>query len=130
MLTAAAKAAHLRLGRRGENAAAKLLTAYGGVVLARNWRCRAGELDLVALDGTTLVFIEVKTLRVRAGFTPGMNLSARQRRRNFHAARVYCGAVGNPRLSKRFDLVEVSVHNSRILGIEWHRDYWHPGEPL
>lgn len=50
-----------RLGRRGEDLAAEFLTAAGLVVLDRNWRCRDGELDLVATDRTRLVVCEVKT---------------------------------------------------------------------
>lgn len=53
--------AHLALGRRGEDLAAEHLRAGGLVVLSRNWRCREGELDIVATDGTTLVVCEVKT---------------------------------------------------------------------
>lgn len=52
------------LGRRGEDLAAEHLEAGGYVLLDRNWRCRSGELDLVALapDGT-VCFVEVKTRR-------------------------------------------------------------------
>lgn len=49
------------LGRRGEDIAAEYLTGLGLVVLARNWRCRGGELDLVATDCKRLVVCEVKT---------------------------------------------------------------------
>ncbi|QAY70549.1 YraN family protein [Xylanimonas protaetiae] len=49
------------VGRRGEQLAAQLLMDEGYTLLARNWRGREGELDLVALDGTTLVAVEVKT---------------------------------------------------------------------
>jgi putative endonuclease len=49
------------LGRRGEALAADYLAGIGLVVLARNWRCRDGELDLVATDGQRLVVCEVKT---------------------------------------------------------------------
>lgn len=49
------------LGRRGETIAADYLEANGLVVLSRNWRCRDGELDLVATDRTSLVVCEVKT---------------------------------------------------------------------
>ncbi len=49
------------LGRYGEQLAADHLVAAGLVVLDRNWRCPRGELDLVARDGRTLVFVEVKT---------------------------------------------------------------------
>lgn len=52
---------HLELGRRGEDLAAEYLRDTGLVVLSRNWRCRDGELDLVATDGTIVVVCEVKT---------------------------------------------------------------------
>ncbi|MCS6922741.1 MAG: YraN family protein [Fimbriimonadales bacterium] len=56
----------VRLARRGEEQAAQYLQAQGYVILARNWRTREGELDIVALDGDALAFIEVKTRRTLA----------------------------------------------------------------
>ena len=55
------------LGRYGEDAAARHLVEAGLTVLERNWRCRAGELDIVALDGDTIAVCEVKT-RTEDGF--------------------------------------------------------------
>ena len=55
------EARHLTLGRLGEDLAAKHLEGLGLVVLSRNWRCREGELDLVATDGRILIVCEVKT---------------------------------------------------------------------
>lgn len=55
------------LGRRGEDLAAEFLAERGLVVLSRNWRCRDGELDLVATDRKRLVICEVKT-RAGLGF--------------------------------------------------------------
>lgn len=49
------------VGRFGEDVAARHLQALGMVVLARNWTCRYGEIDIVARDGATLVVCEVKT---------------------------------------------------------------------
>lgn len=49
------------LGRRGEALAARYLEEAGLRIVDRNWRCPAGEIDLVAADGSTLVVIEVKT---------------------------------------------------------------------
>ena len=49
------------LGRRGEELAATYLTAAGIDVIDRNWRCPEGEIDLVAVEGSTLVIVEVKT---------------------------------------------------------------------
>lgn len=52
-----------RLGREGERAAAAFLKQKGLRVLARNFSCPSGEIDLIARDGDTLVFVEVKTRR-------------------------------------------------------------------
>ncbi|XVX19182.1 YraN family protein [Actinomycetota bacterium] len=51
------------LGAFGEDLAARFYRDRGAIVLDRNWRCRDGELDLVVLDGATLVVCEVKTRR-------------------------------------------------------------------
>ncbi|WP_347107708.1 YraN family protein [Paenarthrobacter sp. S56] len=51
------------LGREGEALAAAFLEGLGMLVLDRNWRCNEGEIDIVALDGNTLVVAEVKTRR-------------------------------------------------------------------
>ncbi len=57
----------LPLGRRGERAAEKYLRRNGYRIVARNFRAAGAEIDLVAMDGETLVFVEVKTRRSRDG---------------------------------------------------------------
>lgn len=57
----AAEAAHIALGRRGEELAARYLDSIGIVVLSRNWRCEDGELDIVGTDRARLIVCEVKT---------------------------------------------------------------------
>jgi len=52
-----------QLGHGGEGHARRFLEAKGYTFVARNWRCPAGELDLVMRDGNELVFVEVKTRR-------------------------------------------------------------------
>src|SRR4051794_28890887 len=59
-------AAKDELGKRGEQIAADYLTRIGMIVLARNWRCRQGEIDLIAREGHTLVVVEVKTRSSRS----------------------------------------------------------------
>jgi putative endonuclease len=66
------------LGRLGEQLAADHFERLGWVILARNHHTRFGELDLVALDGETLVFAEVKTCRLGRG-TPWESLHERKR---------------------------------------------------
>jgi putative endonuclease len=58
------------VGRFGEDVAARHLEAAGLEILARNWRCREGELDLIARDGAQVVFVEVKTRSSLAYGTP------------------------------------------------------------
>lgn len=62
--------AHMALGAYGETLAADYLRSQGMVILHRNWRCDAGELDVVARDGDTLVICEVKTRRSVSHGTP------------------------------------------------------------
>lgn len=66
------------VGRFGEQVAADHLTAAGLVILARNWRCRGGELDIVATEGRTLVFVEVKTRSSLAFGAPAEAVDARK----------------------------------------------------
>ena len=66
------------LGRRGEQLAAEHLERLGWVIVARNHHTRFGELDIVALDGETLVFAEVKTCRLGKG-RPWDSLHERKR---------------------------------------------------
>lgn len=58
------------VGAYGERVAARALTESGMRIVDRNWRCRDGELDIVALDGECLVFCEVKTRRSTSFGTP------------------------------------------------------------
>jgi len=73
-----AGAARLAVGRYGERLAAEHLQAAGMVVLDRNWRCRWGELDLVARDGDVLVGVEVRTRRSLAAGTPLESVTPRK----------------------------------------------------
>lgn len=92
-------------GRSGERAAERALRDAGLDLLARNWRGGGGELDLVALDGETLVFVEVKS---RAAFDPARaKVRTGQRRRNASAARAFRARFGVSDLAYRFDLVTV-----------------------
>jgi len=50
------------IGTNGENRAAEYLKAHGFSILSRNWRTKTGEIDIIALSGDVLVFVEVKTL--------------------------------------------------------------------
>ena len=125
------RAAHIRLGRAGERAAARYLELCGCHILARNARTFGGELDLVALDGGVLVFVEVKTLREKPGFAPAGNLSNAQRRRNHRAATHYMAMLRRKPAAWRFELIEVVFRGRRVTELRRHPDYLPPeGEAL
>jgi putative endonuclease len=76
-------------GREAEDAAGEFLTAQGLRILARNYRTRLGEIDLIAWDRQTLVFVEVR-LRREGGFGGALgSITARKRSRIAAAARRY-----------------------------------------
>jgi len=69
----------VRLGQFGEWIALKYLLSRRWDIIARNWRTRRGELDLIAYDGTDLVFIEVKTRQAPTQFSPEANVDNKKR---------------------------------------------------
>ena len=124
-----ARAKHIRLGVRGELFAVKLYRKRNAVILSKNWRNSfahdgIGELDIVLLDGETLVFVEVKTRRKLDNYLPGANLSNNQKKRILRGAKSYCRLkhISND-ISKRFDLVEVIYDGKRLHDIALHEDY-------
>ena len=104
-----------RLGNWGEHMAAIQLEAEGYAIVARNWRCAAGEIDLVARDGETLVFVEVKTRRGRAYGAPEEALTPRKAQKllQLGAQYVYEQALGD--VNWRIDLVAVELDARGLL---------------
>jgi len=102
-----AKAFHLRVGKAGEDAAVKLLEAKKMEILARNYKCAKGEIDIVARDGANLVFVEVKTRSIDTASRPSEGLLPKQRNRIFNAALKYLDDIESPSCIYRFDFVEV-----------------------
>lgn len=96
-----------QLGRRGEELACQLLTALGLCIVARNWRCRSGEIDVVAAGPGLLVFCEVKTRRGHGWGTAAEAVTAAKRARLRRLAAAYLAAVEHPPCRVRFDVVAV-----------------------
>ena len=118
-----AKAAHLKLGQRGESCAVKLLKRRNCVILARDWRKKGGELDIVALDGGTLVFAEVKTRRKLDRYRPSANLTPEQKLRIRRGAAKFLRTINDPPVPRRFDLIEVIHDGRKLKGIALHENY-------
>jgi putative endonuclease len=96
------------LGRRGEIAAAKFLKKRGYVIVARSDRGRLGELDLVAVDGRTVVFVEVKTRRSHAAGHPADAVDQDKQRRLTRLAVTFLKRHALLEHSARFDVVAVT----------------------
>lgn len=95
-----------RLGNRTEQVAAARLQAMGYRVVAQRYRCRQGEVDLVAWDGETLVFCEVKARTQSLTGQPGEAISLRKQKRLVRCAEVFL--QGHPEWQNRpcrFDAV-------------------------
>jgi putative endonuclease len=101
------------LGDHGERIAAAFLTDAGLRVLDRNWRCREGELDIVARDGDALVFCEVKTRRGVGYGHPVEAVTVVKQRRLRTLAQRWLAAHDEHAPELRFDVVGVLVRPSR-----------------
>ena len=102
-------AAKDELGRRGEDVAVGVLERAGLVVLARNWRCAEGELDIVATDrDSTVVFCEVKT-RSGEGFGSPFEAVTRAKRRKLRRLAVLWLTANPVKVfpALRFDVIGV-----------------------
>jgi putative endonuclease len=95
------------LGRAGEKAAAKALKRAGYKVVERNFACKGGEIDLIAKDKNTLVFVEVKTRSSDEFAPPELAVNLRKRTRIIRAARFYLQRNGLDDVNCRFDIVSV-----------------------
>jgi putative endonuclease len=105
-------------GTRAEDLCADLLTRAGLRILARNWRCRFGEIDLVAKEGAILVFAEVRLRRDAAFGGAAESITAAKRERLLAAARLYLAGRGS--VDCRFDVLLLdALAPARI---RWIRD--------
>jgi putative endonuclease len=96
-----------RLGNEGERVAEDFLRRQRYAILERNYRCRSGEIDLIALDGGTVVFVEVKT-RTQSDFgNPLEAVDRRKQRRLQRAAQFYVRQHRLENRNARFDAVAV-----------------------
>jgi putative endonuclease len=103
----------LELGSLGEDIAVAYLTDTGLRVLDRNWRCREGELDIVARDRDALVFCEVKTRRGVGFGHPVEAVNATKQRRLRTLGQRWLSAHDEHAPELRFDIVGVLVRPGR-----------------
>ena len=97
----------VRSGEAGEDLACDYLRARGYEILERNYRCRSGEVDIVAREGAATVFVEVKDRRGRSHGEGHESVTFGKRRRVVRAARLYAASHGLSETPIRFDVVSI-----------------------
>jgi len=106
--------ARINLGRMGEDAAARHLQSLGMKILQRNVQTPVGEIDLIARQRRTLVFVEVKTRRSTAFGSPAEAVGPRKQRQIIRAAKWYLNDAPKKGLQPRFDVVSVLVNGGDL----------------
>ena len=100
---------NIEMGRSGEAAAARYLERAGYEILERNWECTFGEADIIAQDGPTLVFVEVKTRSSIAKGFPSEAVDAEKRARYERIAATYLKTYRYVDIPVRFDIIALLV---------------------
>jgi putative endonuclease len=116
------------LGRRGEDAAARYLRRKGYIIVARGYRGRSGELDLIAVTGRTVVFIEVKTRTDQSAGHPADAVDERKQQRIIRTALTYLKRHDLLECSARFDIIAVTWPRAGQPHIEHFTDAFRPAD--
>lgn len=124
--------AHLtgrKLGAKGEDAACRYLSHKDYLILDRNWRCQFGEVDIVAMDGDDLVFVEVKTRSGYASGFPEEAVTSEKRRRYEGIALAYLAEHPSIRsVSLRFDVMSITMVGNHRAVLRHHQDAFGRGD--
>ncbi len=95
------------LGEEGEEIASQYLKMLGYEIIKRNFRCRMGEIDIIAIDKDELVFIEVKTRGQQEYGTPGEAVNKQKKNHIYHVAQYYLMINHMEEVFCRIDVVEI-----------------------
>lgn len=96
-------------GRAGEDAAVEAYCRDGYEIVARNYHSRYGEIDFIARNETTIVFVEVKTRTPQSRFSGAVAVTRTKKQRIFKTALMYLQS-NQTLLGKRFDVVDIAGH--------------------
>ncbi|HWP31321.1 MAG TPA: YraN family protein [Fimbriimonadales bacterium] len=96
-----------KLGREAESIAADYLVRHGYTIVTRNYHARSAEIDLVCMDGDTLVFVEVRSLSKVTIVSPEETVNPNKQRKLTEAASHYLSEVVGKEIPVRFDVVTI-----------------------
>jgi putative endonuclease len=103
-----------RIGRSAEIAAAAELGRRGYRIVASNYRCRSGEIDFVAEESGSLVFVEVRCKRTDTFGSPAESITPAKQAKIAAAAQCYLDGRGLTDVACRFDVVEVGTSGGKL----------------
>ena len=109
------------LGRRGEQIAREHLARQGYTILATNWHCTYGELDIVAQQAETIVFVEVRARRAGAAHAFA-SITPRKQQKLIRAAQIFLSEHELEDASCRFDAIAVSAAPDGTLRLDHAED--------
>lgn len=115
-------APHTELGKRGENAAAAFLERHGFDIIERNWTCPAGEVDIIASNGHSLHFVEVKTRNGTGCGFPEEAVDEEKRQRYERIAEFYLKGYAQTEIAVRFDIIAIVVTGPNRAFLRMHRN--------
>ena len=115
-----------RLGRAGEKQAERFLRRQGYRIVTRNYACDTGEIDIVALDGRTIVFVEVKTRSSAAHADPQDAVTPTKQHRVVSAAKAFIQQTRSQGRACRFDVVAITLDGGKPGKVELFKNAFSP----
>jgi putative endonuclease len=109
---------HLTAGKQAENMACQFLQEKGLMHKESNYRCKQGEIDLVMMDGKTLVFVEVRYRKSSLFGTAAETIDTRKQHKLILTAQHYLSARGKHHSASRFDVISMQG-SIKSVHIEW-----------
>lgn len=119
-------AQHIKTGQQGEALALEYITNKGYEVLATNWRYRRSEVDIIAMDQKTLVFIEVKTRSSDYFGKPELAVTNRKKQLLIDAGTAYMQEILHT-WEVRFDIIAIVLRSENDVEIQHYMDAFFPG---
>ncbi len=113
---------NLTLGVRGEEIAVAYLKGRKFTIVERNFRCKGGEVDIIARDGKSLVFVEVKTRRTLSFGPPQLAVTPFKQRQISKAALTWLAKNRLDSAPARFDVIAILLRDHEVPEIEHIRD--------
>lgn len=115
-------------GLAAEQRAFRFLRRCGLTFVAKNYRCRFGEIDLIMIDGNCLVFVEVRYRDSNRFARASLTVDQRKRKKLIRTAAMFLGHGGHAHRPARFDVVAIDRSADEPSSLEWIKDAFRPNE--